>query len=269
MTRIRWSANLSMLWRDRPFLERFPLARDAGFDTIEFWWHGDQSPEAIEAAVKRCDLRVAVLNMNAGDLDAGDRGFLNRRDLHGSVLAAADQAIALAHAVGSPLMNSPVGKDTGEDRALQADAIVDVLRRITEKARPAGVLVTLEPLNSMDHPSYLLCSTALALEWIERVGPGIALLFDAYHMGGMGEDIVTAPARLHPAHIQIADWPGRHEPGTGSLPFSSLFGALENGEYDGYVGLEYSPRGTTYESLGWLREYERATESRPGRSLAP
>jgi hydroxypyruvate isomerase len=267
MSPIRWSANLSMLWRDRPFLERFPAAREAGFDTVEFWWHGDQRPEDIEAAIRRYDLRVSALNMNAGDLDAGDRGFLNRRDFHADVLAAADEAIALAVAVRSPVMNSPVGKDTGEDRERQADAIVEVLRAIADRASPHGILVTLEPLNSIDHPSYLMCSSELAMRWIERAGPGVGLLFDAYHMGGMGEDIVAAPARLRPAHIQIADWPGRHEPGSGGLPFAQLFEALESGEYAGYVGLEYAPLGTTEESLAWLRAYQRAAEQRRGEAV--
>ncbi|HUZ03587.1 MAG TPA: TIM barrel protein [Thermomicrobiaceae bacterium] len=269
MAPVRWSANLSMLWRDRPFLDRFTVARDSGFDTVEFWWPRGERPEDVEAAVKRCDLRVAVLNMDAGDLEAGDRGFLNRPECHGDVLAAAEEAIALARAVGCPFINSPVGKDSGLDRERQADAVVDVLRRIADKTIPAGILVTLEPLNSFDHPSYLMCSTALAVEWIGRAGPGVGLLFDAYHMGGMGEDIVTAPALLKPAHIQIADWPGRHEPGSGTLPFADMFDALEAGAYTGHVGLEYAPIGTAEDSLAWLREYQRTVVTRVGDAVTP
>jgi hydroxypyruvate isomerase len=256
MTPIRWSANLSMLWRDRPFLDRFALAREAGFDTVEFWWPRGERPEDVETAVKRHGFGVAVLNMDAGDLDAGDRGFLNRRERHADVIGAAQEAIDLAEAVHCPLMNCPVGKDSGLDRRDQADAIVDVLQRIAERATAAGVVATLEPLNSIDHPSYLMCSTSLALEWIERAGPGVGLLYDAYHMGGMSDDIVAAAGLLKPAHVQIADWPGRHEPGSGNLPFGRFFEALEASDYAGYVGLEYAPLRSTDESLRWLREHQ-------------
>lgn len=244
-----------MLWRNRPFLERFALARGAGFSTVEFWWPRGEDPKDVEAAVKRHELTVAVLNMDAGDLDAGDRGFLNIPERRAEVIAAARQAIALAGAVGCRLMNAPVGKDSGAGRSQQADAIVEALRRLVDDAMKAGVLVTLEPLNSIDHPDYLMCSTAQAKEWIARVGQGVGLLFDAYHMGCMGEDIVSAPSALEPAHIQIADCPGRNEPGTGKLPFDAFFDAIEASAYAGYVGLEYAPLQSTEDSFRWLNEY--------------
>jgi hydroxypyruvate isomerase len=250
-----------MLWRERPFLDRFSMARDAGFDAVEFWWPRGERPEDVEAAIRKNELRVTVLNMDAGDLDAGDRGFLNRPERHADVIAAAMDAIALARAVKCPLMNAPVGKDSGLDKKRQADAIVHVLKQIADVATKSGVLVTLEPLNSIDHPSYLMCSTGLALEWIERIGPGVGLLYDAYHMGCMGDDLVAAARTLKPAHVQIADCPGRHEPGTGRLPFPAFFEALESSGYSGYVGLEYAPLKTTEDSLQWLNEGRQAKVS--------
>ena len=255
MTSPRWSANLSMLWRDRPFSDRFSAARDAGFDTVEFWWPRGERTEDVEAAVKRNTLHVALLNMDAGDLDAGDRGFLNLPERRADVLAAAREAIALARAVDCPLINAPVGKDSGVDRERQAEAVIETLREIVDAGNRAGVVVTLEPLNSIDHPSYLMCSTRVASEWIQRVGSGVGLLYDAYHMGCMGEDIVRAPGDLRPVHIQIADVPGRHEPGTGHLPFTAFFDALEAAGYTGRVGLEYAPSRTVSESLQWLSAY--------------
>lgn len=244
-----------MLWRERPFLDKFSLARDTGFDTVEFWWPRGQRAEDVESAIRRNDLGVSVLNMDAGDLDAGDRGFLNRPECHADVIAAAMDAIALARAVQCPLMNAPVGKDSGLDKERQADAIVHVLKQIAGAAATSGVLVALEPLNSIDHPSYLMCSTGLALEWIKRVGPGVGLLYDAYHMGCMGDDLVAAAHALKPAHVQIADCPGRHEPGTGRLPFPAFFEALNSSGYSGYVGLEYAPLNSTKDSLHWLESY--------------
>ena len=261
MAPLRWSANLSMLWRDRPFLERFGAARDAGFDTVEFWWPRGSALEDVERAVSAHDLRISAINMDAGDLDAGDRGFLNLPERRAEVLRAAAEGLDLARAVGSPLMNCPVGKDSGRQRDEQADVIVATVRAIADLARPAGVLVTLEPLNALDHPSYLLCSSTLAVEWIERAGPGVALLYDAYHLGAMGEDIVAGPALLPVAHIQIADWPGRHEPGTGHLPLEAFFEAIEAMSYDGHIGLEYAPTTTTEESLAWLRRRDAAAVS--------
>ena len=256
MMRLRWSANLSMLWKEYSFLDRFGRARDAGFDTVEFWWPRKLRPEDIDANAKRSGLRVALINMDAGDLEAGDRGFLNRPERTADVLAAAAVAIDLARALGCPLLNCPVGKDSGDDRRRQEETIVSTLAEIAIRAARAGVTVTLEPLNSFDHPTYLMCSTTVAQEWIERVGPSVALLYDAYHMGAMGDDIVAAPRRLRPAHVQVADWPGRHEPGTGRLPYAAFFRELETLDYEGYVGLEYSPAVSVDDSLKWLRAYE-------------
>lgn len=241
-----------MLWRELPFLDRFAAAKDAGFDTVEFWWPRGTSPEDVEAAVHRHDLNVSILNMDAGDLDAGERGYLNRPECHPAVLTAAREAIALANAVKCPFVNSPVGKDAGTGKDTQAAAIVGVLREMADTAVKGHVLITLEPLNSVDHPSYLMCSTGLALDWIGQVGPGVGLLYDAYHMGCMGDDIVAAAQTLKPAHVQIADCPGRHEPGSGRLPFGAFFEALEKSDYAGYVGLEYAPNTSTAESLAWL-----------------
>jgi hydroxypyruvate isomerase len=255
---IRWSANLSMLWRERPFLTRFEAARSAGFETVEFWWPRGERLEDVEAAVKASGVHVALLNMDAGDLDAGERGFLNCGDRKHEVIEAAKVAAALAGSLGCGLMNVPVGKDSGESRARQSELVVDALKEIVEQASRFQVRVTLEPLNSIEHPTYLMCSPAAALDWIQRVGAGIGLLYDVYHMGRMGEDIVAAPNVLRPVHIQIADAPGRHEPGTGRLPFDAFFASVVANDYAGCIGLEYAPSTLTDETFGWLAAYQPA-----------
>jgi hydroxypyruvate isomerase len=266
-THLRWSANLSMLWRELPFLDRFQAAADAGFDTVEFWWPRGEKPEDVEAAVAHGGLAVAVLNMDAGDLEAGERGYLNRRECLEEVLVAGREAVQLARAVGCPFVNSPVGKDTGAPHGDQIDAVVDSLRALTSLAEPAGVTVTVEPLNRLDHPTYLISSSADGRRVIDRVGSGVALLYDAYHLGMMGEDIVAAVAARDFVHVQVADAPGRHEPGTGHLPFTEFFDALERSDYGGYVGLEYAPSRGTDDSLRWLRARRSAIARRsPARS---
>ncbi len=254
-TVLRWSANVTMLFRERPFLDRFAMARDAGFEAVEFWWPRGERLEDVERAITDAGVDVALFNMESGDLEAGERGYLNRPECHPAVLAALQDAISLARAVRCTRINAPVGKDSGADRERQVAAIADMLTQMGAIANGAGIVVTVEALNSFDQPTYLLSSTRLAVEWVRRAGPGIGLLFDAYHMGAMGEDIVKAPSSLEPAHVQFADFPGRHEPGTGRLPLRAFFEALRSSGYPGYVGVEYAPLAGTTESLRWWSEY--------------
>jgi hydroxypyruvate isomerase len=258
-TSLRWSANLSMLYRELPFLDRFRAAADAGFDTVEFWWPRGEKPAAVEATLSRLGLAVSVLNMDCGDLEAGERGYLNRPECLADVLAAGQEAINLARAVGCRFVNSPVGKDTGLPHDDQINAVVEALRSLAGLALPVDVTITVEPLNNIDHPTYLICSSAEGRRVIGRAGPGVGLLFDAYHMGMMGEDIVAAAEAGDALHFQLADAPGRHEPGTGALPFNAFFEALERSGYRGFIGLEYSPSHGTDASLDWLRQRQSLT----------
>jgi hydroxypyruvate isomerase len=250
-TGLKWAANLSMFYREMPFLDRFAAAADAGFDTVEFWWPRGERPEDVERAILASSLSVSVLNIDSGDLESGDRGYLNRPEMRREIVAAGRTAVDLAHAVGCPYVNSPVGKDTGLPHASQIDTVVDALTDLAAIAQPQGVTITVEPLNRIDHPTYLICSSLEGREVVARAGRGVGLLYDAYHLGMMGEDIVAGAKGLDFAHVQIADAPGRHEPGTGNLPFAEFFAALEAGGYDGYIGLEYAPSTTTAASLDW------------------
>jgi hydroxypyruvate isomerase len=254
-TSLRWAANISPLFTERPFLERFDAARDAGFQAVEFWWPRGERLEDVERAAIDSGLEVALINMDAGDLEAGDRGYLNRRECHQEVLAAFGKALSLAEAIGCPRIHTPVGKDFGADRSEQLTAVVEALKRMAEMASGAGILMTLEPLNAIDHPTYLMSSIQAAKDLARRIGPGVALQFDTYHVGAMGDDIVAAVTSDAFAHVQVADYPGRHEPGTGHLPLNAFFDALLSSGYSGYVGLEYIPLLNTETSLQWWRDY--------------
>jgi hydroxypyruvate isomerase len=151
----------------------------------------------------------------------------------------------------------PVGKDSGTDRGEQLAAIVDALTLMTSIASTAGIIVTLEPLNAADHPTYLMPSIQAAKDIARRVGPGVGLQLDTYHLGAMGEDIVAAVTSDVFAHVQVADYPGRHEPGTGHLPLIAFFEALLSSGYSEYVGLEYFPLESTERSLQRWFDYAR------------
>jgi hydroxypyruvate isomerase len=251
---LKWAANLSMLYRELPFLDRFAAAAEAGFDTVEFWWPRGEKTEEVEAAIASAGLAVSVLNIDSGDLEAGERGYLNRPEQRSEVVLAGHAAVALARAVRCPFVNCPVGKDSGASHENQIDSVVGALKELAAIAQPHGVTITVEPLNHPDHPTYLICSSAEGREVVKRAGPGVGLLYDAYHMGMMDEDIVAAAKSLDFVHVQFADAPGRHEPGTGHLPLSQFFDALQRSGYRGHVGLEYAPSTSTQASLQWWRE---------------
>ena len=253
---MRWSGNITLLFRELPFVERIFAARDAGFDAIEFWWPRSESLDKVAAAVKAAALPVALINMEAGDLEAGDRGFLNDPARRADVLNAAATASEFARDIGCAVINVPVGKDIGGPRDKQLAQLRTTLGEIAELTEAEGQRLVLEPLSSVEHPTYLMCSTRETLDLIGEVGHGIGLLYDTYHMGGIGEDIVEAAKQQPIAHVQLADFPGRHQPGTGRLPLIPFLDALAGNGYTGYVGVEYIPVGRTPDSLQWWREYK-------------
>lgn len=234
----RFAANVSMLFGELPFAERFQAALDAGFEGVEFWWPAEPVPPGFE---------VVLMNFDGGDLASGERGFLNDRERW---RAHVPEAVALARSLGCMRMHALVGRDDGRSREAQLAGAAEELAFAARAAAPITVLV--EAINTLDVPGYLVSSTDAAADLVTRVGePNVAIQFDAFHMTRMGEDIEAA-LRAHRdliAHVQIADHPGRGEPGSGSIDFDALFALLDELGYDGWVGAEYQPTG----SLGWLR----------------
>src|SRR5512143_1237300 len=254
---LKFAANVSLIWRERPFLERLALARSAGFDAVEFWWHSDWQLESVARELADLGLKCVLHNMNSGNMPAGERGFANDPARQSEWRDAFQVAAEFSQRVGNTRINCLAGRDLG---TLSADAQLACVEENYRWALPVaekhGVSLYIEPLNTFDTPGYLWPTTASGAAFMQRIGsPRVRLQYDTYHMGRMEGPDVTSVVRAQFAsigHIQIADIPDRHEPGTGQIDWPAFFGALEALNYDGYVGLEYIAATTTEDSLKWL-----------------
>jgi hydroxypyruvate isomerase len=257
-----WSAHISWLFGELPYLERVQAARRAGFAWIETAWPPAGERERLPQAVAEQGVGVALLNCSAGDTDAGERGFINdpsrREEAELAFLAACD----LAERLGASRINLLVGRalpDLGMAR--QRDAVLGSLRAFAPEAAARGLRILIEPVNSLESPGYLAPTPQDAIALIEQSGAdGLGLLLDVYHVASMGEDPLAAIDRAGDliGHVQVSDWPGRGPPGSGSLDVWGILEHLDAGGYHGAVGLEYEPRGSTEASLEFLAD-ERAT----------
>jgi hydroxypyruvate isomerase len=254
---MRFSANVSILFKDSPFVERFERAARAGLDAVEFWWPSGEDLGAVEAAIRDSGLEVALFNFDAGDMPSGDRGLLSNPDRHGVFRANVPVALELADRLGCRQLNALVGVQLpGLERDEQLALAADNLGWAAREAAAIDARVLVEAVNTFENGPYLVSRTEEAVALIDRAGePNIALQYDAYHMQRMEGNLAATIRRYQDriAHIQLADSPGRGEPGTGEINFAYLFEVLSEVGYQGYVGLEYLPTTpTTEQSLGWM-----------------
>src|SRR5215216_4436588 len=245
---MRFSANVSILFKEVPFLERFGRAAETGFSTAEFWWPSGEDPGAVEKAVKDANLQVALMNFDAGDMAAGDRGLVGDPEREGRFRENVPVALELARSLGCKRLNVLVGHALARRNVGFA----------ADEGRKVGIEVLVEAVNTFENGPYLLRTTEGAVKFVRGVGRGnVKIQHDLYHMQRMEGNLV-ANLREHVGligHVQIADSPGRGEPGTGEIHYPYVLAALEELGYNGYVGLEYNPTTqTTEESLGWLPE---------------
>lgn len=254
-------ANLTMLFTELPFLDRFEAAAKAGFKGVEFLFPYEFPADVLAARLKEHGLSQALHNMPAGNWAAGERGIAILPDRVEEFRAAVETTMAYATALGCPNVNCLAGiAPAGADRALLETTLIANLRFAAEALKGAGVRLLIEPINSMDIPGFFLNTSAQALDIVERVGSdNLFLQYDIYHMQIMEGDLARTMEK-HLAmipHIQIADNPGRHEPGTGEINYPFLFAHLDRIGYRGWVGCEYRPKTTTEAGLGWFAEATR------------
>ena len=251
-----WSAHLSALFRELPYLERPRAAAAEGFTAVETWWPVDGLGPAWAAETARLGLDVSLVNCFGGDLERGDRGFLNVPERRGEALRAFSAALDLAGRCDAGAINVLVGRDTGDlPREAQLAFAADTLALCVPLAEAAGVTILIEALNAHDVPGSLLPTPAAAAELVGSIGsPCVRLLYDAYHAAASGSDPVREVARLLPLieHVQFADCPGRGAPGSGYLDLDAFVGALEGAGYEGAVGLEFFADGPTRDWLGFM-----------------
>jgi hydroxypyruvate isomerase len=254
---MRFSANVSILFKEVPFLERFGRAAQAGFSAVEFWWPSDEDLGEVERAIKDAGVGVALFNFDAGDMMAGDRGLAGDPGREQQFRENVPVALDLARSVGCEKMNALVGHEIPIiDRDEQLALARENVRFAAREAELADVTVMIEAVNTFENGPYLLYTTEQAVEFVNNTGrENVRIQHDLYHMQRMEGNLV-ANLREHIAligHVQIADSPGRGEPGTGEIRYPFVFGELERLGYDGYVGLEYIPTTEGTEgSFGWL-----------------
>ncbi|WP_406049323.1 hydroxypyruvate isomerase family protein [Kribbella sp. NBC_00889] len=269
---LRYAVNCSILFTELPLLERPAAARRAGFGAVEFWWPfaeavpSDTDADAFVAAIEDAGVQLAGLNFFAGDMPGGDRGLVSWPKRSGEFRDNIDATIGIGERLGCPAFNALYGNRVDDQTAAEQDELaVENLGLAARAAARIGGTVLIEPVSGADR--YPLRTAADALAVIDRVQaaydvPNVGLLADLYHLAVNGDDVdrVIAGHADRIAHVQIADAPGRNEPGTGSLPLDRQLADLENQGYAGWVGLEYKPSTTTDESFGWLpRERRPAT----------
>ena len=263
---MKFCANVSILFKETSFLNRFRSAREAGFSVVEFWWPDGEDLGEVEAAVGEANLDVALVNFYAGDMPGGDRGLLSDPERQERFRENVPVALEFARRLGCRNLNALVGHEKpGMEREEQLSLARENVAFAADEAAERGAGVLIEAVNTFENGPYLLSNTREAAAFVEGVGrENVRLQYDVYHMQRMEGNLV-ATLREHIGrigHVQVADSPGRGEPGTGEIRYPFVLAELERLGYDGYVGLEYNPsEGDTGASLTWLPEELRGGEA--------
>ncbi len=260
-TTLKFAANLSWLYTDVPFLERFAQAAQAGFTAVEFLFPYAAGIKAIKSRLDEVGLTVALFNLPPGDVEAGEFGLLATPARQAQFRQDFDRALVAATRLGCRRLHVMVGnKVAGLDPAAQIECALENLAWAAPQAAEAGVTLLIEALNATDVPKYLIHTSAEAMQIVTAANqPQVKLQYDVYHARMMaGNPIETITANVEQiGHIQIADVPGRHQPGSGEIDYPAIFDTLERLDYEGYIGLEYRPTGDTEASLAWLPRSQR------------
>jgi hydroxypyruvate isomerase len=255
----RFAANLSMLFTEVDFLDRFAAAAEAGFSGVEYLFPYDYPAEDIKARLDANRLEQVLFNLPAGDWAKGERGIACHPDRVEAFRAGVDKAIAYAKVLGNTQVNCLAGiAPQGVDCASVEQTFVDNLKYAADKLAAAGIRLVMEAINTRDIPGFYLNNTKQALAIRDKVGSdNLYLQYDIYHMQIMEGDLARTVADNLAAinHVQLADNPGRNEPGTGEINYRFLFEHLERIGYQGWIGCEYKPATTTVAGLGWMKAH--------------
>lgn len=254
-----FAANLTMMFNEWSFLDRFDAAAEAGFTAVEFLFPYDHPPEVVGDRLARNGLTPALFNLPPGDWASGERGLAALPSRFDELRAGVDKALDYAAATGAKRMHLMAGIADADDPAAEASyrrAVEYAAGRLAE----TGIDLLLEPINGRDMPGYFLNRFPTA-EWlIDDLGlPNVKLQFDIYHRQIIHGDVAMALRRSLPVvgHVQIASVPSRHEPAGEELNYPWLFDELDRLGYRGFVGCEYRPRAGTLEGLGWFAPFRR------------
>ena len=257
----RFAANLSMLFTEVPFLDRFERAARAGFSSVEVQFPYEAPAATVRERLVANRLQMVLHNLPGGDWAAGDRGIACQPARVEEFRAGVERGIAYATTLGVPQLNCLAGiVPAGVDDATARRTFVENLRYAAPKLKAAGLKLLIEPINNFDVPGFWLNNTPKAISVIEEVGAdNLFVQYDIYHAQRYEGELANTLTKYLPqiGHIQIADNPGRNEPGTGEIHFPFLFAHLRRIGYTGWVGAEYKPAGTTEAGLSWLEAARR------------
>jgi hydroxypyruvate isomerase len=252
----KFAANLTMLFTEHPFLDRFEHAARAGFDAVEFLFPYAFDASEIKDRLAANKLKLVLHNLPAGDWDAGERGIACLPDRIDEFRDGVARAIDYGRKLGVPKLNCLAGKvPIGVTDDVLRRTFVENLRFAAAELKAVGIRLLIEPINLYDIPGFYLNRTAQAVAILDEVASdNLFIQYDIYHAQRMeGELIGTMQkhfARI--GHLQLADNPGRHEPGTGEIHYERVFAAIDRLGYDGWIGCEYKPATTTEAGLGWF-----------------
>lgn len=248
------AANLSMMFNEVAFPDRFQAAAQAGFRAVEYLFPYDYAASMISEALNEAGLEQALFNMPPGDWAQGDRGIASLADRSAEFRQSVEQAVQYGRAIGTPLLHMMAGRASPDDTHARA-AYLDALKFAADKAGEAGIGVVIEPINSRDMPGYFLNDFEQAADYIAKADrANVKLQFDIYHRQIIAGDVMVSLEKYFPiiGHVQIASVPKRHEPGSGELDDFRILRFLDSLGYQGYVGCEYRPEGDTLSGLSWL-----------------
>jgi len=254
----KFAANLTMMFNEVPFPQRFAAAAKAGFAAVEFLFPYDYPPAEVARWLQEAGLKNALFNMPPGDWAAGERGVASLPGREEEFRAGVARAIEYARALGTPSIHAMAGLlPSGADRKRHREVFVANLRHAAKALAEEGLTLLIEPINSRDIPGYFLNTQAEAHAIREEVDqPNLKVQMDFYHAQIVEGDLsVTLRKHIaHVGHVQIASVPDRHEPDEGEIDYRHIFRLLDELGYPGWVGCEYRPRGRTEDGLGWLEE---------------
>ncbi|MGI4849381.1 MAG: 2-oxo-tetronate isomerase [Janthinobacterium lividum] len=252
----RFAANLSLMFNEVPYLDRFEAAAKAGFKAVESQFPYDYPAQEIASRLQRYGLENILFNLPPGDFAAGERGLAILPGREADFRAAVERAIDYANACGTRMLHVMAGILPAQaDPGPYLTTFLENLRFAAEAMAAHGLTALIEPINVRDIPGYLLNTQAQAQTICVEVGaPNLKIMMDFYHCQIVEGDLATRLRQHYPfiGHVQLAGAPGRHEPDRGEINYPYLFGVLDELGYDGWIGCEYRPAGSTLEGLGWM-----------------
>lgn len=256
----KFAANLTMLYQEYPLLERIERAASVGFRGVEILYPYGEDIDAIKSTLESHDIELVLFNVPAGNVASGDRGFANDPRRVDEYHAAVELALSVQRTLPAPRFNSIVGRCLPDiTYADQFETVKANLAWAAAACERQGVTLCVEPLNAIDTPDFLVPTSTRMIALIEEIGhPNLRLQYDFYHQQRMEGNLIAffADHIGQIGHIQIADSPDRHEPGTGEINYDYVFEKIDELGYDGWVALEYQPSTSTTEaSFGWLKRF--------------